>query len=44
MKSKSYAAYLHAAQAKVQNTKQLGIALSFSYFVEPAWNQFGDGT
>jgi hypothetical protein len=43
MKSKTHAAFLNLAESKVPNAKRLGVEASFSYFVDEAWKEFGDG-
>ncbi len=43
MKSKTRLEFLEAVKARLQFAKNLGVEGSFPYFVEQAWQIFGDG-
>ncbi len=43
MKSKTRLDFLEAVKARLQFAKNLGVEENFPYFVEQAWQIFGDG-
>jgi hypothetical protein len=43
MKSKTRKDYLNAAKQRLQYARNLGVETSFSFFVDRAWSDFGDG-
>jgi hypothetical protein len=43
LKSKTRVDFLHAAQQRLQYARNLGVETSFSFFVDRAWADFGDG-
>jgi hypothetical protein len=43
LKSKTRVAYLNAAEQRLQYARNIGVETSFSFFVDRAWADFGDG-
>jgi hypothetical protein len=43
LKSKTRIDYLNAAKLRLQYARNLGVETSFSFFVDRAWADFGDG-